>query len=156
MNQKKQVQQEKCEFMTIKKKDIRGNLKVKIDMRKLKGSSPTVPSPHTEGWEDRLKILVNDWVYRLVKFGEVPPKKYGFTIYECSDLQPFVEALLHQTREDTLAWVSREIIGEEKSVDELLETMGSAYKDLSVQVAYKEGYNKRGREQRQRLKGGGK
>jgi len=30
---------------------------------------------------------------------------------------------------------------ERKSVKELLSKMGSSYKDLSVQVAYKEGYN---------------
>lgn len=31
--------------------------------------------------------------------------------------------------------------GDFKSVEELLPIMGPAYKDLSVQVAYKEGYN---------------
>lgn len=34
-----------------------------------------------------------------------------------------------------------EAVGGRKSVAELLETMGSSYKDLSVQVSYKEGFN---------------
>lgn len=43
---------------------------------------------------------------------------------------------------DSILAAIRAELPKKASVDELKETMGPAYNDLSVQVAYKEGFNK--------------
>lgn len=56
--------------------------------------------------------------------------------------KPFkVKSFLHSSIEKAVKEAVEKMIGERKSVEELKEKMGSAYNDLSVQVAYKEGYN---------------
>ena len=45
-----------------------------------------------------------------------------------------------------------EAVGEGKSVGELQEIIPSVFNDLALQVAYKDGYNKKGSEIRQKLK----
>ena len=53
-------------------------------------------------WEDKLKILINEWVKRLIKFDSLtevnPYPKGGFTVYECPDIEPFIHSLLTSER----------------------------------------------------------
>lgn len=64
-------------------------------------------------------------------------------------LKHFLATALEEQKQDVLAEI--EGVTGAKSVQELLPTMGEAYKDISVQVAYKEGYNKSKSELRAKL-----
>lgn len=45
-------------------------------------------------WQSQLKILISAWVHRLVKFGQCKASKEGWTVFECPELEPFIEDLL--------------------------------------------------------------
>jgi len=60
--------QRKPEFMNIKKKDIRGHMKVNIDLRKLKGSKPIV-----KGWE---KEFEETWKIHNMGSGNLFVKRF--------------------------------------------------------------------------------
>jgi len=53
----------------------------------------------------------------------------------------YLDEALKQQREEI-----REMIGESLSVDELKGEMGACYSTLNVQVAFKEGFNHKGKE----------
>lgn len=83
----------------------------------------TTPNqPEVNDWEDRLKILVNEWVKRLIKFGDLnEPKRYGgWTVYECPDLTPFIRSLLQKERQGIREEVER--MGSDIVIPGLLET----------------------------------
>lgn len=63
---------------------------------------PSQPSEPTD-WEDESKILINEWVFRLIKFGNItlPKKNGGFTVFECPDLIPFIQNLLNEQKKET-------------------------------------------------------
>src|ERR1035437_6814564 len=68
------------------------------------------PQTDKTTWEDRSRILINEWVMRMIKFGDLNlPKRSGrFVVFECPDLNPFIAELLKEeigkqvafTRED--------------------------------------------------------
>ena len=62
-------------YVNIKKKDIRGNYKVNIDLRKLRGSKPITPPQQTGTWEESInKILYQPFFTST---------KCSYCLYEC-------------------------------------------------------------------------
>ena len=77
-------------------------------------------------WEKELNELVGE------------PTSGSMGVFISKDkIKQFISKLLEQQRQDIV-----EMLGELKSVDELLDKMGTACKDFANQVSYKEGYNR--------------
>lgn len=101
----------------------------------------------TEGWEKRFEKQFNDLEYKL----EATKSRIPINTYEgVADLGTVIALTL---KKEIKLFVKKElsrqhkedmerVIPDTKSVKELLPIMGEAYKDLSVKVAYKEGYNR--------------
>lgn len=50
-----------------------------------------------DNWEDEIKIMVNEWVLRLIKLGQIDDyvnRKGGVYIFEMPELTPFIKQLL--------------------------------------------------------------
>ena len=64
-------------------------------------------------WEDEIKILLSDWVKRMIKFGEVnkPNRLAGFTVYDCPYIYPIITNLLKSQRQDLLKELRGEVEG---------------------------------------------
>ena len=49
-------------------------------------------------WRDKLKILLNNWVIRIIKFGQAKIPEHGLYGFECPDAEFFIESLLSHQR----------------------------------------------------------
>jgi hypothetical protein len=80
-------------------------------------------------WQSQLKILISAWVHRLVKFGQCKASKEGWTVFECPELEPFIEDLLaarDQEWQDKLERVRIWLHGwgeDNREVDKFIDTL---------------------------------
>ncbi len=68
--------------------------------RKQKELVDRVVEPTTDTWEDELKMMINHWITRMIRLGELrlPEKVTGFYVFEMPELAPYIKRLLAQER----------------------------------------------------------
>lgn len=133
-----QVKQEKCEscLAGFSREDVKGNCTCS-------------PRP-ASGWESRFDKKWSETGLGEIEIGDISIKDFFKSFIsqaieqarKNTDYETYEEGFtfgMKQARQDLLSELRESI--DKKSVAELEEKMGSAYKDLSVKVAYKEGYN---------------
>lgn len=66
--------------------------------------------PHQDegmDWEGKVTIMNQEWVVRLIKFGQAKIPEHGFFIFENPDLVPFINSLLSKDRQQLGVEVER-------------------------------------------------